>query len=1845
MAKASEDILYEAYKQGKVKINDLNEEGKRAIYNKLFDSSKVVSPNAPMARIPKQTETPPASFAMPVVSPTVPTVQKPVSYVEALRDNGSWARDMAGVSPSEAFTQKQPAGLPTQRPTQPSWAQVIGHTINAGSGDYLSSLANAPKTVLQALPGVNPKEDYVVRFLDGVVKHFEDDSAYSQDQLGELSGAKKFVNVGGRALPQIVGSAMMAYGTGGANLAGMGIKQMLPFGASAAGSYARQAELEGADYTQQVLYGITGGAAEMATEMPIFKGMLKTIKGIGALPKVELGARNLIGKYGKIGLDWVKNSVKEAAQEAIIEPITGMAKKAIYDQDMPMYGEGGVVNPDAVAEAGYSGLAMSVLLGGLALPGTLAHQKISNAIETNRTIDGNFIEEVARDMRGEEEAAKASLPQNQEMNSVASAIPNIEPTVPNFETAAPMTEEMAVPEQIMSPSIARTYGGMYRQTAGQPITSSIEQTTTQPIVQQSEPSPMSMVGQKFTLQQFGPVEVVDDSDASKLKLKTASGAELDIGRKAFQNLLIPEAPVVQTAQQVEGLSAPLATLPHDGLEIAPEGKRSQGDVKGALAGQNESQGADLPDDLANNIKLMNDAAEKLGLANEKENKTDTGKHGVSGGVDQKNIGYHAGDLGKADFLASMPGRGTGHFGTGTYFFGSEEAPGYEDYAKKRPVHKVSFEGYNLYKPENLSQGRRLHDLLKNVNKFAFGSSRYRDNLKDIISEAKLLFPDIKANYIVQEIRNLRKYVKENIDKDNTARFEKTKRYDSPSTVFMKNLGYQGVDVRGIKGLDDSEFGSVIYELRNIKPEDSKTEVEGIAEDGQNSQQREKIKPILDKNGKPLVVYHGTNAEFDIFDKTKNQQKTLYGPAFYFTDSKSEGNKYATTYRVGGTPRIIAANLYANNIFDYNNDKLTPEQVERLGWDEWIHITEPTRIGQMDAVVSDWVSSGLQELGYDACKITEKNGSSTYAVFEPNQIKIVPSEQPQQSIQEQVASLAPAIPIGQPKNILKDYQMTLIHTKTKGGTPVWNLAGNTKPFSSWLGKGGAGGTWYGPKKVWSFYGEEDPTEKILKALPPKPVQGETQEQFVDRIVGGIAEKAKDVPRDELKTTILRNLPPSISIAEGEKWIESNLLKTEITQSKPESLMDKAKKVGVAISKDYKKGDRVTWKDRNGKELSGTVQRDPFADDVYISVDTDQIAHAGGVPIGRIEMVWLTNPSLKKIESQSAQEPEEPSQKTPEVVKSTQQEPGIKEAVTNDNAGEDKPRDVRQNGVGTPGETPPADGEGIAPEGEPAGSSTGDGTELQGSNTTTRGTTGKSESPSGKSDLSGESTTSELDQADSVGNAERPTPATRRRDSSQSKRNHRITADDEIGVGGPKAKFRASVEAIKLVKQLEAEGRLATPEEQQTLAKFTGWGPLRQAFEFKRGRWIPGKGYEQEALYPEWTNEFKEMKELLSEQEYSFASNAIQDAFYTSPEVVGAMYETVKRFGFEGGRILEPSMGAGYFFGSMPDNIMNNSKLVGVELDTITGAIAKQLYQKADIRVQGFQETTFPDNFFDLAISNVPFGKIMIHDPAYKEKFKTSRIHNYFFVKALDKVRPGGIVAFITSSGTMNSQDANAMALRHYLSGKADLLGAIRLPGDAFKKLGTQVTTDIIFLRKRKEGERPSGENWLATEDIQVRDKNGNLVELANNEYYQKHPEMMLGEIVPDKLFQNRLGLKAKEGDFEADLKEAVNKLPENIFTKEKIKATEELTPQETVANLHEIKNYSFFMQNGGLFQRQGGVAIPLKISGKAGARMKAFIELREATKDVLATQQLDKSETEIKAAQKKLTTLYDRFVKT
>ena len=275
------------------------------------------------------------------------------------------------------------------------------------------------------------------------------------------------------------------------------------------------------------------------------------------------------------------------------------------------------------------------------------------------------------------------------------------------------------------------------------------------------------------------------------------------------------------------------------------------------------------------------------------------------------------------------------------------------------------------------------------------------------------------------------------------------------------------------------------------------------------------------------------------------------------------------------------------------------------------------------------------------------------------------------------------------------------------------------------------------------------------------------------------------------------------------------------------------------------------------------------------------------------------------------------------------------------------------------------------------------------------------------------------------------------------NFRIT-DEHLGEGGPKAKFQANIEAIKLLKYLEETTGQATPEQQEVLSRYVGWGGLADAFD-------PEK--------PAWASEYAQLKELLTPEEYAAARSSTLNAHYTSPTVIQAIYEAVGRMGFETGNILEPSMGVGNFFGMLPEE-MRNSRLYGVELDPVSGHIAKQLYPKADITVGGF-ETTDRRDFFDLAIGNVPFGQYQVNDKAYNKL--NFNIHNYFFAKALDQVRPGGVVAFVTSRYTMDAKDS---AVRRYLAQRAELLGAIRLPNDAFKKnAGAEVVSDIIFLQKR------------------------------------------------------------------------------------------------------------------------------------------------------------------------------------
>jgi N-6 DNA Methylase. len=276
-----------------------------------------------------------------------------------------------------------------------------------------------------------------------------------------------------------------------------------------------------------------------------------------------------------------------------------------------------------------------------------------------------------------------------------------------------------------------------------------------------------------------------------------------------------------------------------------------------------------------------------------------------------------------------------------------------------------------------------------------------------------------------------------------------------------------------------------------------------------------------------------------------------------------------------------------------------------------------------------------------------------------------------------------------------------------------------------------------------------------------------------------------------------------------------------------------------------------------------------------------------------------------------------------------------------------------------------------------------------------------------------------------------------------KNFRIT-DEHLGEGGPKAKFQANVNAIRLLKELEAAGQQASPEQQEVLSRYVGWGGLSDAFD-------PEK--------PAWALEYAQLKELLTPEEYAAARGSTLNAHYTSPTVIRAIYETVGRMGFETGNILEPSCGVGNFFGMLPEE-MRNSRLYGVELDSISGRIAKQLYPKADITVAGF-ETTDRRDFYDLAIGNVPFGQYQVRDKAY-DKLNFS-IHNYFFAKALDQVRPGGVVAFVTSRYTMDAKDST---VRRYLAQRAELLGVIRLPNDAFKKnAGAEVVSDIIFLQKR------------------------------------------------------------------------------------------------------------------------------------------------------------------------------------
>lgn len=451
------------------------------------------------------------------------------------------------------------------------------------------------------------------------------------------------------------------------------------------------------------------------------------------------------------------------------------------------------------------------------------------------------------------------------------------------------------------------------------------------------------------------------------------------------------------------------------------------------------------------------------------------------------------------------------------------------------------------------------------------------------------------------------------------------------------------------------------------------------------------------------------------------------------------------------------------------------------------------------------------------------------------------------------------------------------------------------------------------------------------------------------------------------------------------------------------------------------------------------------------------------------------------------------------------------------------------------------------------------------------------------------------------------------------------DDALGEGGAKAKFRANVDAIKTLKTLEREKRSATAEEKETLSKYVGWGALAKAFD---------KNDEK------WAAEYKELSELLTPQEYAQARSTVNDAFYTSPTVIDGIYEALANFGFEGGNVLEPAMGIGNFFGRMPEDMQSHSQLYGVEIDSLSGRIAQALYPDADIAIQGFEQNRFQNGCFDVAVGNVPFGELGFRDTVHD----TTKLHDYFFAEALSKLKDGGIMAFVTSAGTLDKRDETT---RQMLADKADFIGAIRLPGGkngAFKdNAGTEVTTDIIFLKKHE------GKSLAEMSDIPDWVHIGETADgLPINKYFEQHPDMVLGTVVEgNKLYGSGTMVVAEDGfDLKSALHEAVGKLSAEISHERGRDVYAKTADGVQVQIPSNLRNYSFFMSDDQVFFKKNNAACEFRFDKGTAQhkRFKAFIELRDLTRELIEAMELDKPDAVIKDLQAKLNVAYDDFYK-
>ncbi len=455
-----------------------------------------------------------------------------------------------------------------------------------------------------------------------------------------------------------------------------------------------------------------------------------------------------------------------------------------------------------------------------------------------------------------------------------------------------------------------------------------------------------------------------------------------------------------------------------------------------------------------------------------------------------------------------------------------------------------------------------------------------------------------------------------------------------------------------------------------------------------------------------------------------------------------------------------------------------------------------------------------------------------------------------------------------------------------------------------------------------------------------------------------------------------------------------------------------------------------------------------------------------------------------------------------------------------------------------------------------------------------------------------------------------------------RSNYLILDENLGVGGPKTKFNRNIEAIRTLKAIEAENRLATPGEQEILSRYVGWGGLPQVFDERK---------------EDWSREYTALKETLTENEYSTALASTLNAHYTAPKIARLMFETLERLGFIKGNILEPSCGIGNFFGVLPES-MRQSKLYGVELDDLTGRIARQLYQNADITIDGFENTHFPDNFFDVAIGNVPFGSYRVTDSEHRYDRESFKIHDYFFSKAIDKVRPGGIIAFITSKWTL---DKTNPSVREYLAKRAELLGAVRLPNNAFKaNAGTEVTSDIIFLQKRDRlRDDIQSEEWLSVEP--------NFNGLPINHYFNQHPEMMLGTMVRESnpYRDNDTACVPFTGtDLAKLLKETLWRIQGKITEgTTKAPGQEKEGADKAVPADPNVRNFSYTIVDDELYYREDSIMVRPDLPTLALKRAKGMVELRNICRAVIDAQMEGYGDTSLRVLQGRLNEVYEDFV--